>query len=232
MCLCVCVSVCLCVVVASCVTRRGVLTVGDTWSFCHAQDVNAIVDVLLSKDQRISACIVGFLSWYTTVHSRCWDLLSSTPEWLEWTADAELMDLLLARLPVTSLLSPAVFPSVVSHVILTIRVKQPRFTSSPHYVVCALASARMYTLAMDVLLQFRCVPDGMRASAAGGFTVLRRFLQDLVRGDERVLPPSRVADEWASCRPLAHCALRMLEMDAYSAPLVDLGPVLRRAPYL
>ena len=87
---------------------------------------------------------------------------------------------------------------------------------------------------VGVLLRVMNVPPAMKGSAALGVGVLRRFLGSLMRGDGL---PVGVTDrgagsaEWAACGQLARAALRMVEVDAMSAPLVDFGPVWAGAPY-
>jgi hypothetical protein len=189
-----------------------------------------IVDTLVAKHLFDEACIAGLLTWFTSVHTHCWSLLTRDVDNTDWTADAELMDLVLARLPSQLLAVSALLPAAINHCVLSVRLPRARFTASPQYLISVLAASRMYTQATDALLLYQCAPAGMRAGASGGIILLRRFLRDLVRGDG--VPRGVSATEWVPCPKLAHCALRMLEVDALGAPLVDLTAVFSTAPYL
>jgi hypothetical protein len=221
----------------------------DPNDLCHnhdffIQDVQDAFEVLLGKGLPCAACQLALLCWYTDVHDAVWRYLRSRPEWQDWTADAALMDLLLALIDTPALSTSPFFPDIVSHCLLSVRLSRPRFTSSPQFLVCALASSRMYSAAASVLVQLQCVPAGLRANGGGvGVALLRRFLRDIVRsegttggggGGLRVVPVEPEVDrqEWRGCCRLAQCALTMLEMDALGAPLADLTAVYRAAPYL
>ncbi len=184
------------------------------------------MDRLLPVHGIVSASTAGLLCWYTDVHTECWRRMVACPADADWPSDPDLMTLLLGRLPLDTLAASPVFASVLAHSLLSSRLSDAPFTTSPPYVVCALASARLYGPAARVLLQLACVAPGLRASGVGALALLRQQLRGFVRGDG-VMPDA--GPDWAFCRMLAHCALRMLDMDTLAAPVVDISSALARA---
>ncbi len=186
------------------------------------QDTTRMVEQLLHVGALVPACVAGLTCWYPDVHEQCWRALLSSREGSDWVADAPLIDMVLARVAIDTLAASPVFSDIVSHSLVSARLSNVPFTTSPQYLVCALTASRLYPAATKVLMRLKCVASGLRSSGQGAMTLLRLYLRALVRQGAR--PEDGL--EWHMGPELAHCALAVLESDYVESQPVDITPVL------
>ncbi len=82
---------------------------------CVLQDVSTMVEELLSAGAVVSAAVIGLSCWYTRAHEEVVNALFTCGNSAVWTSNGDVMDLLLARIPLSTLLRPRTPP--VAHTV-------------------------------------------------------------------------------------------------------------------